>query len=245
MKNNKVLRVSLIILLLAVVTICIISGTLAKYVETVSGTDTARVAKFEYTATAGGTTLTTSPVAINLFNTVDDVEVYDPAGHNANGGTKLVAPGTYGYFNVVATNLSEVKVGVTYNITETNAGNVPIVYFIKPAGGNLAFYSDKVSTSSVAVGADVAEYINTLTTDTIAAGTTVTIDGDLSDLSNALGTQMAATNNTTGVTKTDIVGWFWAFGDASSNVDSADTTIGKTGTATVTTNVGVTFTQVD
>ncbi|MBR3696832.1 MAG: hypothetical protein IKM97_00940 [Clostridia bacterium] len=242
--KSKTFRVSLVILLLAVITMSLTSGTLAKYVETVYGTDSARVAKFEYTATAGGTTLTTSPVAIDLFNTEDDTEVYDPEGHNLNS-QKLVAPGTFGHFDVVTTNLSEVEVGVSYTIEETNAGNVPIVYFVKDSNNNVRYYSDKVSSSTVALGPDIATYITTLTGSTVESSATVSITGNLEAMSTSLGTTMDATNNSTGITKTDVVGWFWAFGDATNNVDTADTTLGLAGTATVQVNLGVTFTQVD
>ena len=65
-------------------------------------------------------------------------------------------------------------------------------------------------------------------------------------MASALGTEIDATNNnSTGTTKTDVVGWFWAFGDNTNNVDTNDTKLGLDGTATVTTNVGVKFTQVD
>ena len=244
--NNKTFKLALVILLLAFISLSVISGTLAKYVETVSGTDSARVAKFEYSATAGGTTLGLTPVDIDLFNTEDDTEVYDPAGHNINT-EKLVAPGTFGHFNVVTTNLSEVEVAVSYNTTETNAGSVPIVYFVKDSNNTVRYYSNIVTTGNdtVALGQDIATYITTLTGSTVAASAQVTITGDLSDMSTALGTTMDATDNSTGITKTDVVGWFWAFGDATNNVDSSDTTLGKAGTATVTTSVGVTFTQVD
>lgn len=243
MKNN-IFRVSLVVLLLAMITLSVISGTLAKYVETVYGTDTARVAKFEYTATAGGTLLESkvkaTPTTIDLFNTVDDPQVYDPEGHNLNT-QKLVAPGTLGHFDIVATNKSEVAVDVTYVIEETNAGNVPIVYFIKD-GSTVTYYSNKVTGTTVAMGADVAEY---LTGSRDNAANTVTITGDLSDLSTAVSTQLAATDRTTFTDDTSTIGWFWAFGDATNNVDSADTTKGLDGTATVKVDIGVTFTQVD
>lgn len=241
MKKSKVLTIALVVLLAAVVTMTIISGTLAKYVETVRGTDSARVAKFDYEATVGGQTLTATPQAINLFNTVNDAQVYG-TGVNKNGNDKLIAPGTSGHFDVVVNNKSEVDIAVSYEITETNAGNVPIVYYIKD-GSTTKYYSAKVSDTSVAVGSDIASELG------LANGAAqVTINGDLAAMATAINGQLAATDGTAAnaTTKTTTVGWFWAFGDAEHNVNTADTTLGKAATpATVSVNIGVTFTQVD
>ena len=235
--KNKTLKIALIILLLAIVTMSIISGTLSKYVETVSGTDSARVAKFDYTAKVGETEFTTTAASINLFNTVNDTEVY---GTSANINTqKLVAPGTVGHFNIDVSNSSEVKVKVTYTISETNAGNIPIVYFLKQ-GDTIKYYSAKVSESTtVTVGADVQA---------VTGATAATINGTLSDMADVLYTELAASDGLTAVTPatTTTIGWFWAFGDGTTSVDNADTSLGTAETlATVTTNVNVTFTQMD
>jgi len=236
--KNKILKISLAVLLLAIVTISIISGTLAKYVETVSGTDSARVAKFAYTAEVAGTELTTTPVAINLFNTVNDTEVYG-ASANINNTEKLVAPGTVGSFDIDVSNLSETKVKVTYAFSEENTGNIPIVYFLKQ-GSTIKYYSAEVAkNSTVTVGSDVSA---------VTGATTATIDGTLDEMADVLYTELAASNGTTAVTPsvTTTVGWFWAFGDGSTSVDNADTSLGKADTlAEITTNVNVTFTQVD
>ena len=235
--KNKTFRLSLIVLLLAIVSLSVISGTLAKYVETVRVNDAARVAKFEYTATANGTELEDG-ATINLFNTVNDDEVYAKGAANQNT-EKLVAPGTYGHFDVVATNKSEVAIDVAYNLTETNTGSIPIVYFIKN-GNTTTYYSNIVnSTTAVAVGEDIADYLG------LQASENVTISGNLTTMATAIGASLDATNNTNTTTATSTIGWFWAFGDATNNRDTADTTLGKAGTATVSVNIGVTFTQAD
>jgi len=244
MKNNKTMRLALVLILLVAITLSVISGTLAKYVEEVKGTDTARVAKFEYTATAGGTELTKDSVAtINLFNTVDDAQVFDPAGHNLNT-EKLVAPGTCGHFDVIVTNKSEVAIKAAFTVEETNANSVPIVYYITD-GSTTKYYSDVVTTqTAVAVGGDIATALG------LQASDVVTIEGNLAAMATAMtqadGTELAATNKSTFTTKTYTLGWFWAFGDATHHEDDAtDTALGKTGTDTVKVDIGVTFTQVD
>ena len=231
--KNRTLKASLIVLLLAMITLAIISGTLAKYVETVSGTDSARVAKFEYSATAGGVELTKNTAAsINLFNTVNDTEVYG-ASQNTNT-QKLVAPGTCGTFDIVASNTSEVKVAVTYSMTETNSNNIPIVYCIKN-GGTTKYYSS-VETGTITIGNDVKTALSIPTN-------TITINGDLTDMLADASAELAATDGTTATTATTTVSWFWAFGDGTN--DTRDTGLGTTGTATVSVLVNATFTQVD
>ena len=251
--KNKTMRLALVLILLVAITLSVISGTLAKYVETVYGTDSARVAKFDYEVTAGQTPITgatkQAATQIDLFNTVDDAQVFDPAGHNLNT-EKLVAPGTCGYFDVVATNKSEVAIKVTFDLEETNANKIPIVYYVTD-GSTTKYYSDVVgqtvggnTRAAVAVGEDIATELG------LQSSAVVTIEGNLAkmatDMSDATGTVLAATNKSTFTTKTYTVGWFWAFGDATHHEDDAtDTALGKTGTDTVKVDIGVTFTQVD
>ena len=236
--KSKTFRISLVVILLALITMSVISGTLAKYVETVRGNDSARVAKFAYKAKIGESEFTDG-TTINLFNTVNDTEVYGTQ-NNINNGTKLVAPGTYGSFSVVAENTSEVKVGVSFSVSETNSNSIPIVYYIDN-NGTKTYYSDVVTTNSVAVGTDLASVLG------VSASSTVAIAGDLDALANAIATELNATDGTEAnkTTSTATIGWFWAFGDGTNNADSADTTLGKAGTATVQANIGVTFTQLD
>lgn len=233
--KNKTLRLSLIVLLLAIVTMCVITGTLARYVETVSGTDSARVAKFAYKAKVGATEFTASPVTINLFNTINDGEVY---GAEANINTeKLVAPGTCGSFDIVAENTSETKVAVTYSMAETNNNDVPIVYVIK--NGATSKYYSAVETGTITLGSDIKEKLE-ISTDTI------TIDGDLDDMLADVSLQLNATDGTDAnkTTATTTVAWFWAFGNGTT--DTRDTGLGKLATLpTVNVVINARFAQVD
>lgn len=217
--KNKTLRLALLVLLLAVVTMSVISGTLAKYVESVTGTDTARVAKFEYTLsgmTGDGDTKT-----LNLFDSVTDTGIL---GNLANDGKKLVAPGSEGSINVELTNKSEVKISAGFTLTETNAGNIPIVYKY-----NNAYYSSVIPANTEVTLHD--------------GGTTATVTGDLSALAAAVGNATPVNQN---ATSTISLGWAWAFtGDGTAQSDASDTTLGKDGTATVELEVKCDVTQLD
>ena len=217
--KNKTLRLALLVLLLAVVTMSVISGTLAKYVESVTGTDTARVAKFEYTLsgmTGDGDTKT-----LNLFDSVTDTGIL---GNLANDGKKLVAPGSEGSINVELTNKSEVKISAGFTLTETNTNKIPIVYKY-----NNAYYSSVIPANTEVTLHD--------------GGTTATVTGDLSALAAAVGNATPVNQN---ATSTISLGWAWAFtGDGTTQTDSSDTTLGKAGSATVELKVKCDVTQLD
>ena len=217
--KNKTLRLALLVLLLAVVTMSVISGTLAKYVESVTGTDTARVAKFEYTLsgmTGDGDTKT-----LNLFDTATDTGIL---GNLANDGKKLVAPGSEGSIDVKLTNKSEVKISAGFTLTETNTNKIPIVYKY-----NNAYYSSVIPANTEVTLHD--------------GGTTATVTGDLSALAAAVGNATPVNQN---ATSTISLGWAWAFtGDGTTQTDSSDTTLGKAGSATVELKVKCDVTQLD
>lgn len=80
MKKNKIMRFASALLVLAMLTTCVISGTFAKYTTKVEGTDTARVAKWGFKEAAASVTLD------NLFN-----KTYDK---NVEGKADVIAPGT-------------------------------------------------------------------------------------------------------------------------------------------------------
>lgn len=218
--KNKTLRLALLVLLLAVVTMSVISGTLAKYVESVTGTDTARVAKFEYTLsgmTGDGDTKT-----LKLFDSVTDTGIL---GNLANDGKKLVAPGSEGSIDVELTNRSEVKISAGFTLTEINAGNIPIVYK----------YNNKYYSSVLPEGSKVKLHDDSVDQ--------VTVTGNLAKLTEAVGNAESVAQNGT---STISLGWAWAFtGDGTTQTDSSDTTLGKAGSATVELKVKCDVTQLD
>ncbi len=82
MKTNKIMRLASFLLIAVVLSTCAISGTFAKYTTTTSGSDTARVAKWGFTADDNSIVLT------DLFTTA----YTNDSGMNA--AADAIAPGT-------------------------------------------------------------------------------------------------------------------------------------------------------
>ena len=79
-KRNKAMRLASALMVLALLTVCAVSGTFAKYVTSAEGTDTARVAKWGFT--------TTSLDLSDLFK-----QTYD---NTVSAAADAIAPGTTG-----------------------------------------------------------------------------------------------------------------------------------------------------
>lgn len=92
-EKKNTARAGALLLAAALVTTVLTSGTLAKYTETVDGTDTARVSLFDFTAEQveeGTQELTKTGSTIDIFGTsADDTGVF---GEDDTNGEKLVAP---------------------------------------------------------------------------------------------------------------------------------------------------------
>lgn len=125
MKTNHAARLGALALALTLVSTCLMGGTLAKYVTEVTGTATAMVAKWSFTANGANPNSaeeSSKKFSVNLGKTLK----YD--------GTTLasdrIAPGTEGSFDIVV-DATGSEVGVAYQIKFSNLVN-------KPA--NLKFY---------------------------------------------------------------------------------------------------------
>ncbi len=120
MKDNKLVKLFLVSLLIVMVGLILVSGTYAKYTTTFTGSDTATVAKFKV-----GSNITTG--TFDLFKTAKEV---DGTTADADVASGKIAPGTGGKFDIQLTNDSDVKVNYTLALTETNAKNIPIEYSV-------------------------------------------------------------------------------------------------------------------
>ena len=121
MKKNKMMRIASVLLVAVLMSTCAISGTFAKYVSTSTGSDTARVAKWDFTI--GGTDITTSNTfTFDLFTTAYDEENVDKDG---NGSEVVIAPGTTGSASVTLTNNSEVNANYAVDFS-ANENDVPL-----------------------------------------------------------------------------------------------------------------------
>ena len=134
MKKNKMMRLAAIVLMLTLLTTCAISGTFAKYTASATGSDTARVAKWSFKVKDTDIAGATNTFTFDLFNTVYDTN-NDPADNNkandtdvsdATDTTAIIAPGTWGYFDIELNNASEVTAAYTIDFTELTTSGIPL-----------------------------------------------------------------------------------------------------------------------
>lgn len=112
-KKINFLRAGALTMVLALGTTCFMSGTLAKYVTSGQGSDSARVAKFGVKITATGETFAKSYDKGVETQTVVSAEDDD-----------VVAPGTEGNMSAITiTGKPEVAVRVSYDVTEFELTN--------------------------------------------------------------------------------------------------------------------------
>lgn len=142
MKDNKLVKVFLIALLIVMVGLILVSGTYAKYTTTFTGSDTATVAKFKVSSN-------TTAETFDLFKTAKEVDGTTADAEVVNG---KVAPGTGGKFDIQLTNDSEVKVHYAISLKETNESNIPIEYSLDGTTYVTAENFASVSAADLAIG---------------------------------------------------------------------------------------------
>ena len=142
MKDNKLVKVFLIALLIVMVGLILVSGTYAKYTTKFTGSDTATVAKFKVSSNTTAETFDLFKTAKEVDGTTADVDV-------ANG---KVAPGTGGKFDIQLTNDSEVKVHYAISLKETNESNIPIEYSLDGTTYVTAANFASISAADLAIG---------------------------------------------------------------------------------------------
>jgi len=218
--DNKLLRLTILALLITIIAVALVSGTFAKYTTTVSGTDTATVAK--WSVELNGTDVTKSNST--TFDLFGKTGVYDLAGvtntEDLSSATatiddeviksgKKVAPGTWGKVSFAVANKSEVAADYAVTI-DTLTTTLPLKFSIDGKDWKT------VSEIKTAMGATEGNKYS-LGGGTLAIGSTTPTTGEV-----------------------DLY-WKWDFNVA----DDTDTALGAEGTATCTITAGVTFTQVD
>lgn len=163
MKKNKVLLLGIITVFVAIFSLTLVSGTWAKYTSTVSGADTAKVAKWAWKVNDADLTLgtTTGTVQFNLFDTVLDTATGNDGKPDTDvkpgTETPIIAPGTKGSFELKVTNASEVNGTLKVKLEQSGA-TVPL----------------KFSTNGTAY-VSLAELNTSLESTAVGFGTTETI----------------------------------------------------------------------
>jgi len=230
-KKNKVLRVASLALVLTLITTCLLANTLAKYTKTLSGYDSARVAKFDFAATIQTfrengaedpvTSLTAAGIAIPLFSTIYTSDVGTTVASSDND--KVIAPGVYGAFEFEMTGESEVATRLTLTIKETDDSNadttIPLFYQY-----NNKYYANNAAITQYGTKLTAGDiYINISNSDVSPNYSQITVamyGGSLTDLAAAVAANTATTlGSTTDVIppNTDlssvnvVVDWYWPF----------------------------------
>lgn len=204
-KNSYAARLGVLALALTLVTTCMLGGTLAKYATTVSATGTATVAKFDVGVQGNGTEFgTTAQTIRDLFTTN-----WKPPVTEGVKQDKL-APGVYGYFDIVVENKSEVLVKVSeVTFTAANEKDIPMKFAVTDA--TIATKPDNFSTAITDQGLDKAvegEFSNSIGWNTAADANKKTVrvwwtwDGTKDSDDTAIGTYGNATAPTYGLTIT-------------------------------------------
>lgn len=117
MKKNRMLRIASVMLVLAIITTCVISGTFAKYVTSGSGSDSARVAKWGIKIAVTGDEMFKNTYA------KDDGETEIENTVVGQASALVVAPGTKSAngkgLRIKVTGQSETAVRLTFDMADT------------------------------------------------------------------------------------------------------------------------------
>lgn len=148
-RKNKIPRLLSLALMLTLITTCLLSGTLAKYVVTASGNDSARVAQLKFAGTLTGKDETGTAIGSTSANdfalfktayvngesntTISEVASVTSDPLNTSSLSELIAPGIKGSVLFDVSGMTEVTInlGLTITETQTNAASgttIPIFY---------------------------------------------------------------------------------------------------------------------
>jgi len=237
MKRNHIMRTSAIVLALVLATACLVSGTFAKYTTSMAGTDSARVAYFEF----GSDTLGTAQEAsLNLWDTNYDANVYTSelatkASNIDDNGTKLIAPGTYGSIDLQLWGKAEVDTWLDIDYTLTTNAAIPLVFHVSGANtASTCYYSDYYApgtTVKLATPRLASRYDNTYVENDLFF--TAVIQGPISEMgdhtSRFVGAGVALEDVNPGA---ELINWYWAYEEQADDGtvaagDVRDTTLGN------------------
>ena len=220
MTKNKAMRLGSVMLVLALLTTCAISGTFAKYVTSQSASDTARVAKWGVTITKDDTATTNGFQKTYLTN---DSTLSTTYTNSVEATEDAVAPGTTGTIGdkYTLSGTPEVLTTVGYSSASVTLSNWEV---------DSVFYCPL----EVTVG-----------TTTIKGSEQTSASDMQTAIQNAINAQTetyAAKTDLSGKTLPQIT-WTWAY---TGNDDTKDTALGNaTNAATISVSYDISATQVD
>ena len=220
MRKNKFFMLGIITVFVAILSLTFVSSTFARYTSQVSGTDSARVAKWSFTydgqtsdadVIGNGQADDEYIVKFDLFHTVKEYDGTSTEEDLAKTDGSIIAPGTAGSFEFILTNNSEVSAVYYISFEAVNANNIP-----------LQFKLDNGTWVNDISLLNLSENNKDTDTDTKLKYANTTDDED---------------------TTSHTIYWRWAIGD--SNLNNHDTELGIGGTATCQVTATITFYQVD
>jgi len=189
--DNKYIKFTVFILLITIVAFTLVSGTYAKYTSSVTGSDTATVAK--WSIKVGGKDIAQKEaVTFDIFNTITNEDGTAEENVAKTDGT-LVAPGTMGSFKIALKNESEVT--AEYKTTyEVEANGIPLEFALDPNGT----WSSDISTINDTAFTKLAMNAETNTTTVywrwaFGDGATDTSDTDLGTAATLAQAKVTAT----------------------------------------------------
>ncbi len=127
------------VLLIAMIAMILVSSTYAKYVSTASVSGSAVVAK--WSVEVNDTDIASAPqsLSINLFDTVlDTADEGNTETNIADSTGTMIAPGTYGCFELTITNKSDVTANIVASFSVTNDDSIPLLYAVGDSDSTIA-----------------------------------------------------------------------------------------------------------
>lgn len=125
MKKNRLFMLGLVTVFVAVLSLTLVSSTFARYTSTVTGQDSAKVAKWAFDYNSSSLDLAQNDVAFKLFETINDTKDGLDETDVADG---RIAPGTCGSFALSFQNKSEVTATLSVAFDEVTISGVPLEF---------------------------------------------------------------------------------------------------------------------
>lgn len=224
MKRSKLMKTIGLLACLCLITSCFVGSTLAKYVTGASANDTARVAKFGVSVTAGGSLYGTAYQNVTNGNTPGSTNL--TVESKANPADNVVAPGTKSANNglqFAITGTPEVSVEVAFTVT------VAEDIFLKATTGTVGYKNyTGTGAAAFAVANDYYPVVYTLKQNgtQVAQGNLAAIktylEGNTVSKTYAPGTDLSTTLDAF------TLEWEWDFDDNTAGTyDKEDTLLGN------------------
>lgn len=211
MKNKRnTLRIAFLLLVLCMISTVMLSGTFAKYTSEYAGQDTALVARWNFEATDGTTSLGEANQQLDLFSHAYDEYINEKAGEHY-----IIAPGVEGEFTIAMSFLSDVDAKVTVDFDKEGSTvndavyNLPIVYSVEE---NKWVELDGLANAFVEALTDNYD---------------ITVKDNVYNNSFTFNKSDVEANEATAISQT--VKWRWAFDDSAitGKSDKSDTLLGN------------------